>query len=79
MLSPTDIQRLVVQRSLGHRGVVGAGQAAALVAQRGARDAVSLGPWDHPARRTVFATSRLAHFLARAANGRLTPQNPAST
>ena len=48
-------------------GVFGAEQAAAFIAQPGARDAVMLRQWDDLAKQAELPTPSLAHFMTRAA------------
>ena len=48
-------------------GVFSAEQAAAFIAQPGARDAVMLRQWDDLAKQAELRTPSLAHFMARAA------------
>jgi len=56
------------KRSLALQGgVFGAEQAAAFIAQPGARDAVMLRQWDDLAKQAELRTPSLAHFMARAA------------
>ena len=56
------------KRSLALQGgVFGAEQAAAFIAQPGARDAVMLRQWDDLAKQAELHTPSLAHFMARAA------------
>ena len=56
------------KRSLALQGgVFSAEQAAAFLAQGGARQAVMLRQWDDRAKQADLATPSLAHFLARAA------------
>ena len=55
------------KRSLALQGgVFGAEQAAAFLAQSGARDAVLLRQWDDLAKQADLATPSLVHFLGRA-------------
>ncbi len=55
------------KRSLALQGgVFGVGQAAAFLAQSGARDAVMLRQWDDLAKQAGLVTPPLAHFLGRA-------------
>ena len=54
------------KRSLALQGgVFSAEQAAAFIAQPGARDAVLLRQWDDLAKQADLATPSLAHFLPR--------------
>ena len=66
------------KRSLALQGgVFDAAQAAAFLAQGGARDAVMLRQWDDLAKQAGLATPSLAHFLARAARCQLRSRSAA--